>query len=137
MLMSALGKTSSANTLFSLQKPYVDNHVRPDCVVGAGQSGTLGYFRDRVVNLDGKVNPAALAAAESRRLVDYVAKESNVDVFVDWQFYVDSMIGPTQVYFHPVESFGQFKVWVRHGRESCLLANDAESASLPRAPSSR
>lgn len=42
------------------QLALVQEHVPEDSYVGAFQSGTLGYFRERVVNLDGKVNPEAL-----------------------------------------------------------------------------
>lgn len=45
---------------FWSQYQLVKSHVPASALVGAWQSGTLGYFRDNVVNLDGKVNPGAL-----------------------------------------------------------------------------
>jgi len=41
---------------------WVQKHVPEDTWIGAIQTGTLGYYHDRTVNLDGKVNPDALAA---------------------------------------------------------------------------
>jgi len=41
---------------------WVEANVAPEEWVGAIQSGTLGFFHDRTLNLDGKVNPHALAA---------------------------------------------------------------------------
>jgi hypothetical protein len=57
--------------------------VSEDAVVGALQTGTLGYFRDRTVNLDGKVNVAALAR---RADLDAYCREEGIDwlVDVDW-----------------------------------------------------
>ena len=43
--------------------------------MGAWNSGTLGYFRDRVVNLDGKVNKCVLG----QNVVDYLARQH-----IDW-----------------------------------------------------
>lgn len=48
------------NICISQQLSLVREHVPDEDTVAAGQSGTLGFFRDRVVNLDGKVNPEAL-----------------------------------------------------------------------------
>jgi hypothetical protein len=42
------------------QVKLVERYASSRETVAAGQSGTLGYFRSRVVNLDGKVNPRAL-----------------------------------------------------------------------------
>ena len=44
------------------------DHVAPGCVVGAYETGTLVYFRDRSVNLDGKVDHDALEARDGRPL---------------------------------------------------------------------
>ena len=42
------------------QVPLVAERVPPNDVVGAVQSGTLAFMRDRVVNLDGRVNFEAI-----------------------------------------------------------------------------
>jgi hypothetical protein len=46
---------------FGKQLELVNQYTAPQTQVAAGQSGTLGYFRDNVINLDGKVNAAVLA----------------------------------------------------------------------------
>jgi hypothetical protein len=51
--------------------------------VGAFQSGTLGFFHDRTLNLDGKLNPLALAASRERRHQSYVL-DSPVEFVIDW-----------------------------------------------------
>jgi hypothetical protein len=52
--------------------------------VGAPQTGVLGYFHDRTLNLDGKVNPDALRVLlEEGHILNYVLA-SKVDYIVDW-----------------------------------------------------
>ena len=41
---------------------WINSNVPADTWVGAVQTGTLGYWHDRTINLDGKVNPEALNA---------------------------------------------------------------------------
>jgi hypothetical protein len=77
--------------VFHDQVALVREHVPPGERVAAGQTGTLGFFRDRVVNLDGKVNRAALAW--QARMWDYLAQE-HVVWFCDWQDYAERYLGP-------------------------------------------
>jgi hypothetical protein len=63
---------------------WVNANVPNDVWVGAPQSGTLGYFHDRTLNLDGKVNPLALEALKERRRGEYIV-ESNAEYLVDWE----------------------------------------------------
>lgn len=51
---------------------WVETHVGEDEWVAAMQSGAIGFHHDRTLNLDGKVNPAALAARRAGRLDAYV-----------------------------------------------------------------
>jgi hypothetical protein len=52
--------------------------------VGAPQSGTLGFFHDRTINLDGKVNPDALhAILKQGNVLEYV-RNSKIDYIADW-----------------------------------------------------
>jgi hypothetical protein len=83
--------TFSGNEMYRDQLPVVRSLVPPDDQVAAGQSGTLGYFRDHVVNLDGKVNIDAL-----RRRDDMAAYLSEMDVhwLCDWPNYVKQYLGP-------------------------------------------
>jgi hypothetical protein len=61
----------------------VDENTQPDDTIGVFQSGAIGYFCDRrVINLDGKVNRAALDALKGEMLAEYL-REEGIDVVVD------------------------------------------------------
>ena len=62
---------------------WVQDNVPSDTWVGAIQTGTLGFFHDRTLNLDGKVNPAALEARKRDAIPSYVAA-SPIHYLVDW-----------------------------------------------------
>jgi flagellar biosynthesis protein FliQ len=63
---------------------WVQENVPEDTWVGAVQTGTLGYWHDRTINLDGKVNPEALAARSEHGTVLHYVVESEIDYVVDW-----------------------------------------------------
>ena len=58
------------NPCYRDQLELVETHVPENAWVAAGQSGTLGYFRNHVINLDGKVNPVALEY--QRKMPEYL-----------------------------------------------------------------
>ena len=58
----------------------------PQARIGALQSGALGFFRDEVVNLDGKVNVAAL---ERRNDLEAYVNEQRIDWLVDWEVLLE------------------------------------------------
>ncbi len=62
---------------------WVAENVQESTWVGAIQTGTLGYYHDRTVNLDGKVNPEAFAYRKEKRIGEYVLLQ-NVEYIVDW-----------------------------------------------------
>ena len=62
---------------------WVEENVPPEVWVGAVQTGTLGFFHDRTINLDGKVNPEALQARKENRAPEYVV-EKGIQYLVDW-----------------------------------------------------
>lgn len=63
---------------------WVQGNVEDVQWVGAIQTGTLGFFHDRTINLDGKVNPDALRARiEEGHVLNYVL-ESRINYLVDW-----------------------------------------------------
>jgi hypothetical protein len=70
---------------------WVRKNVAETSWVAAVQTGTLGFFHDRTVNLDGKVNPEALALLKQRRIPDYVAssrwgkEQASIDYLADWE----------------------------------------------------
>jgi hypothetical protein len=115
-------------------------HVRPGCRMGGFESGTLGYFRDRVINLDGKVDPASLDARLARRTPAFVQRQG-VAVMVDIPSGIARAIHarpPGEWRF--VERFGRFRIWVRADRVGCLRGVQPNTRSTTRAvaaPSSR
>jgi hypothetical protein len=63
---------------------WVSENISDKTWVGAVQTGTLGYWHDRTINLDGKVNPEALAARiEFGSVLPYVVS-SEIEYIVDW-----------------------------------------------------
>ena len=62
---------------------WVQQNVPDDVWVGAVQTGTLGFFHDRTINLDGKVNPEALRARLAGRTQEYVLA-SPIEYLTDW-----------------------------------------------------
>jgi hypothetical protein len=64
---------------------WVRSNVPEETWVGAVQTGTLGYWHDRTINLDGKVNPDALAAIRDEgNVLRYVA-DSDIAFLADWE----------------------------------------------------
>jgi hypothetical protein len=92
------GRGLGGNTVYHDQLALVRAHVPASDYVAAGQSGTLGFFRPRVVNTDGKVNLPALGHQD--RMWVYLA-ERNIKWFVDWPYYVNKYLavplGPDDV----------------------------------------
>ncbi|MEO1471505.1 MAG: hypothetical protein AAFV86_20900 [Pseudomonadota bacterium] len=63
---------------------WVEENVGDETWVGAVQTGTLGYWHDRTLNLDGKVNPDALRARmETGSVREYVVA-SPIQYLADW-----------------------------------------------------
>ena len=60
----------------------MEKNVKNDEWVGANQSGMIGYYHDRTINLDGKVDPEALKANMKNEVVDYIL-EKKVDYLID------------------------------------------------------
>lgn len=64
-------------------KDWVEKNVADDVWIGAVQTGTLGFFHDRALNLDGKVSPIALEALLKGRIPYYVV-DSPIQYLADW-----------------------------------------------------
>ncbi len=63
---------------------WTQANLKSEDWAGAPQTGTLGYFHDRTINLDGKVNPDALRSLlNDGHILDYVLA-SPVQYVVDW-----------------------------------------------------
>jgi hypothetical protein len=72
---------------------WIEENTDERDVVGIFQAGTIGYFSNRrVINLDGKVNPEALAYLERNRLAEYVMREG-IDYVIDNARVVDLFLG--------------------------------------------
>lgn len=69
---------------------WVQKNVPESTWVGAYQTGTLGFFHDKTINLDGKVNPYALQAKMQRKLNKYIVeqtfdnKQQKIEYLIDW-----------------------------------------------------
>jgi hypothetical protein len=74
--------TGRIGNLHVLSAGFVADHF-PGRRIGAFQSGVIGYFNPDVVNLDGKINGAALRATAAGRLAAYV-DGAGIDVLIDW-----------------------------------------------------
>lgn len=78
---------------------WVKKNTTEETYVGAIQTGTLGFFHDRTINLDGKVNIKAYEALKEARLAEYVAA-SRIEVLADWAGIADWYeMGPIQQHF--------------------------------------
>jgi hypothetical protein len=96
------------------QAALVTAHVPPQDAVAAGQSGTLGFLRDRVVNVDGKVNPEAL---EWRGRIPEYLDARGIRWFVDSDWYVEINLGldPAAAGWQLVAENGDFYLYRRVG----------------------
>jgi hypothetical protein len=110
------------------QVKLVERYASPRETVAAGQSGTLGYFRSGVVNLDGKVNPRALEF--QTRMWEYLP-EVHARWLCDWPAYVRAYLGerPEKYGWKLVGKEGTF-VLLRYEPPATL---NAETASRPKA----
>ncbi|MDM8568412.1 glycosyltransferase family 39 protein [Thiotrichales bacterium HSG1] len=62
---------------------WVDDNIPEDVWVGSWQSGAIGYFHDRTLNLDGKTSPHSLEARQQNRLPEYIIN-GDIQYLVDW-----------------------------------------------------
>ncbi len=78
------------NSYYSQQVALVERNVPGGDRVASRNSGTFGFFRDGVVNLDGKVNPKALEHEDELwRYLD----ERDVRWLCDWPDHVTRALG--------------------------------------------
>ncbi|MGE8942934.1 hypothetical protein ACO2I3_13550 [Leptospira interrogans] len=63
---------------------WINSNVSTDTWIGAVQTGTLGYWHDRTINLDGKVNPEALnVLRRDGHALNYITA-SPIAYLADW-----------------------------------------------------
>jgi hypothetical protein len=111
-VMAQRGHTLHVDTVYWEQLALVDEQVPEADLVAAGQTGTLGYFRARTVNVDGKVNREAIPYQD--HMWDYLARR-DVRWFADWPFYVEKYLGhdPADHGWHKVGQKGYWQLWHR------------------------
>jgi hypothetical protein len=97
------------------QVPLVDDRVPPNALVGAVQSGTLGFMRDHVINLDGRVNFEALGRRHD--MAQYL-RERDIRWFADWPFLAQEYLGPDPAKsgWSPVATKGSMTLYRYDGR---------------------
>jgi hypothetical protein len=78
----------SKSPFYNDQLQLIQAHVPHNDTVSASQSGTIGYFRDHVVNLDGKVNAQALPYRS--HMWEYLERR-NIAWYCDW---ASEFLGP-------------------------------------------
>jgi len=102
------------------QTTWALQHVRHDCRIGAIETGTMIYFRPNTLNLDGKVNRAALDARVAGRLPAYVDR-ARIDVLLDIRSGIAGATrGRDAEWTSPRRLDERFWVTTRRGREGCV-----------------
>ncbi len=84
-----LGKWAG-NEMVVDQLALVQKYVPVSDMVASGQTGTLGFMRDRVLNIDGKVNHEAL---QRRSAIPTYLAEQNVRWFCDEPELIERFLG--------------------------------------------
>jgi hypothetical protein len=65
---------------------WIEAHTPADATIGVFNAGAIGYFSDRrIINLDGKVNHAALEALRSGGIRRYIG-EQGIDYVIDHEW---------------------------------------------------
>lgn len=83
---------------------WIHENVPEETWVGAIQTGTLGFFHDRTINLDGKVNIAAYEALLAGEEGEYVVEETPIEYLADWTGMRDWLTKPAiEEHFELVE----------------------------------
>jgi hypothetical protein len=103
---------NATSSYYQNQLALISRDVPSGALVGAGQSGTIGFFRDDVVNLDGKVNAQALIHQQNIRR--YLA-ERHIVWLCDQGDYVTKYLSsnPAQFGWTEVAQLHGFELWHR------------------------
>lgn len=80
--------TGQSGNLVYMRCDWIRDSIPSTASVAMFQSGTVAYVHNRVVNLDGKVNPAALAALRQGRLPAYI-DSMRFDYIIEWPELVE------------------------------------------------
>jgi hypothetical protein len=112
LVLAWRGEGLFGHSAHGVQVAMVEAHVPAGAVVAAGQSGTLGFMRANVVNVDGKVNAEALKWRG--RMWEYLDARG-IEWFVDSTWYVELYLGlePETHGWHKTAQEGDFVVYRR------------------------
>lgn len=72
----------------ALRPDFLNKNNLSEEKIGMAQSGISGYFFDNIINLDGKVNGAALSAIKKNKLYNYIMEEK-ITVLIEWKEWFD------------------------------------------------
>jgi len=133
LLLAAVGMAHTGlgikgNVNFTEQLQLVRQNVPEGQRVAAGQSGTLGYFRAGVVNLDGKVNPEALKY--QNRMNAYLEREG-IHWLCDYPSYCRYYLGADWKSWKKVADKGAFALYHREAPTPRVESTQCESEPLP------
>lgn len=107
-----INRVRSLPPFYAAQCRMVETEALQDCRIAALNSGALGFFFEDVVNLDGKVNAAALEARRNGTTVAYVNAES-VDAIVDLREAANMLMDEgLSKFFQAVEGGGDGEIMV-------------------------
>jgi hypothetical protein len=71
---------------------WLNQNVPASSIVGAFQTGVIGFYTERpIVNLDGKVNDAAYHAIRDKTMWQYLC-QSKVDYLADWPSVINDFL---------------------------------------------
>lgn len=115
--------TNATSPYYRNQLALIKNLVPASATVAAGQTGTIGFFRSHVVNLDGKVNAQALSHQGN---IPLYLQELGVQWLCDQPDYIEKYLGSdtgTPHGWHLVMSLNGFQLWhhAPYGRRSPKL----------------
>ncbi|TAL69762.1 MAG: hypothetical protein EPN82_03840 [Bacteroidetes bacterium] len=104
------GKLMNKSQFYKYQLPLVTKYVPSNEIASSTQSGTLGFFRNKVLNLDGKVNNEVLKYKNN--IPEYLAMKK-VSWFCDWKSFADIYLGknPEKIGWVIVARYGDFYLY--------------------------
>jgi hypothetical protein len=93
---------------------WINANIPASSKIGAFQSGTLGYFCNNVVNLDGKNNALALQAMTSGTGLEFI-RDQNIDIVVDWPSQIAKYVDfeSFRKEYEPISRVGAFEIYRR------------------------
>ncbi len=116
-----LGKVGNTH---SITAGYINSNFQSSKDnIGAFQSGVIGYFNNKVINLDGKLDHNALKALlrnknknNNYKFSDFV-EEKNINVIVDWEGYIKNHLNDLIV---KNKNWVECDLKINNGQSICL-----------------